>query len=286
MKYYDEKFVNGTIQFLTDKSPIYFAYKMNIDKPDNHTLHINKFYEIYIFIDGNADYIVGGSLFNLKRGDIIIINQYEVHKPVLKDVGPYERFYFLVPADTFDTFMYNPFVNLSKKLILLSDAERNKALDILYEINKTLGSADSNLANFKACGLFIQFISIIGKSLSKNNSNEILSIPNKLPKYIADILIYIDANLTEINTAEEIAKHFGITLTYLSSIFKNAIGTTIKSYIQTKKIAYAKELLDNDFNVTEACYKSGFNDCSYFIKIFKQHIGVTPLNYRKYKSDH
>ena len=91
---------------------------------------------------------------------------------------------------------------------------------------------------------------------------------------------YIDQNAAKIESVEELARRFGLSMPYLSSTFKSKIGTPIKSYIQAKKIAYAKELLDNDYSVTDACYECGFNDCSYFIKVFKRHIGVTPYRYK------
>ena len=273
--------VKENIRILKNKSPIKFVYASNIDSPENHLLHINQFYEIYIFVNGNADYIVGNSCFTLKKGDVILINQYETHKAVLKETGFYERFYFLIPIDSFDEFTYNPFSNITRKFISLSDEKRKDILKILYKIKDLLGNENNEQKSFNAYGLFLQFLSIINDDANTIKKDTFTIRPNKLPKFISDILVYIDENLTKIYSVGPIAKHFGISQPYLSTTFKHYIGTSIKIYIQTKKIAYAKELLDNNYTVTEACYESGFNDCSYFAKIFKSHMGITPLNYRK-----
>ena len=53
-----------------------------------------------------------------------------------------------------------------------------------------------------------------------------------------------------------------------------------EDWIQAKKIALAKDLLDKGADVTEACYECGFNDCSYFIRVFKKYVGMTPLTYK------
>lgn len=273
--------VKENIKFFQNKPPIKFVYTSNIDRPENHHLHINQFYEIYIFVEGYADYIVGDSYFTLKKGDVILINQYETHKVVLKETGFYERFYLLVPIDSFDGFAYNPFDNITPKLISLSDKKRSEVLNILFEMKKILGHDNNEQKSFNAYGLFLQFLSLISNEANFIKTDPLAVRPNKLPKFISDILIYIDANLTKIDSVGALAKHFCISQPYLSTTFKKYIGTSIKIYIQTKKIAYAKELLDKNYTVTEACYESGFNDCSYFAKIFKSHTGITPLNYQK-----
>jgi len=51
--------------------------------------------------------------------------------------------------------------------------------------------------------------------------------------------------------------------------------------IQIKKIALAKSMLIAGSNVTETCFACGFNDCSYFIRIFRKYAGMTPAAYRR-----
>lgn len=271
--------VNKKICLTPGMPAITFAYTKNIDKPSNHHLHINKFFEIYIYIGGDADYIAGDKYFSLNHGDIIVINQYEPHNVVLKSEGLYERFYILVPTESFDNFSYNPFKNINGKLISLPEKRRKKAIDILYEIKNSFVKEPGGRTSFKACGLILEFLAEISGEYPDCASFE-RNTPSRLPKYIADILVYINKNISAIKSADEIAKKFGLSMPYLSITFKNAIGTPLKSYIQAKKISYAKELLDKDFSVTEACYESGFNDCSYFIKVFKHHIGTTPFKYK------
>ena len=117
------------------------------------------------------------------------------------------------------------------------------------------------------------------KNLGASENSIIAKNTQQFPEILSNVLRYIDENLTDIKTAEEIASHFHISSPYLSSIFKSYTDIGIKKYIQLRKISYAKSLLDNGRNVTEACFESGFNSCSYFIKTFKEHIGTTPLAY-------
>jgi methylphosphotriester-DNA--protein-cysteine methyltransferase len=67
----------------------------------------------------------------------------------------------------------------------------------------------------------------------------------------------------------------------MSALFSKHIGVTVREYLRIRKVGLAKQLLDGGASVTFACYESGFGDCSYFIKCFKQYTGLTPLQYKQ-----
>ena len=55
-------------------------------------VHHHAFYEVYCFLDGDVEYWVEGSLYRLKKGDLLLINPMELHRPILKsDSKNYER---------------------------------------------------------------------------------------------------------------------------------------------------------------------------------------------------
>ena len=79
-----------------------------------------------------------------------------------------------------------------------------------------------------------------------------------------------------------VAHKLGISPNYLSTIFSKKQGLPLKRYLQQVRIHNAtKMLVETDFAISEIAYLNGFEDSNYFIKIFKQHIGITPHRYRK-----
>jgi len=79
-----------------------------------------------------------------------------------------------------------------------------------------------------------------------------------------------------------VARKLGISPNYLSTIFSKKQGLPFKRYIQQVRIQNAlKMLLETDFAISEIAHLNGFDDPNYFIKIFKQQIGMTPHRYRK-----
>jgi AraC-like DNA-binding protein len=68
---------------------------------------------------------------------------------------------------------------------------------------------------------------------------------------------------------------------YVSAQFSRQMGLPLKQFIVTKKIALAKQLLEEPLSVTQVCERCGFGDYSNFIRTFKKNTGISPLQWRK-----
>lgn len=282
----DEFLYEANFNVFPDTEQIHFAHTRNFDSPTNHNLHINSYVEIYIYISGETDYIVEDSYFTLNPGDIVVITPLEVHKAVLKNACLYERFYFLIPISVLSSFTTNPLSNIFRpehsSLVSLPPDTRKQMLDILYKISGlTIEYKQRPEIGLMMYSLTLQFICTLNDhvSLSKD-SPDLAKSSGQSTQMLKEILKYIDCNLPVINSIKEIADHFYISTPYLSTMFKQHTGTSLKLYIQTRRIALAKRFLEEGNSVTYACYESGFNDCSYFIKAFKKHNGITPYKYK------
>ncbi|MBR4888778.1 MAG: AraC family transcriptional regulator, partial [Clostridia bacterium] len=52
-------------------------------------------------------------------------------------------------------------------------------------------------------------------------------------------------------------------------------------YIAARRIAYSQQLIEQGRSISEACYQSGFENMSTFIRSFRNITGMTPSEYRK-----
>lgn len=92
---------------------------------------------------------------------------------------------------------------------------------------------------------------------------------------------YIDLHLHETITLADLAKHTGYSSNYISQLFKERMNQSVKSYIQMQKIAVAKNMLsESDYSILEISETLAFSSQSYFTKIFKKIVGMTPLEYK------
>lgn len=77
------------------------------------------------------------------------------------------------------------------------------------------------------------------------------------------------------------ALHFGITPSYLSSLFKEQTGLNLLEYINHTRVEQAKKLLEEGCSLTEVCDKTGFRSSGALIRVFKKITGVTPGQMKK-----
>lgn len=99
--------------------------------------------------------------------------------------------------------------------------------------------------------------------------------------YISRIYEYIEKHYRTASVAE-IAESFSVSPSYLSRLVKKYTGTTISSLVQRVRMQTACDLLTGtDMSVQQICEAVGYGEVSFFIRLFKQHTGKTPHQYRK-----
>lgn len=97
------------------------------------------------------------------------------------------------------------------------------------------------------------------------------------------VLSYINENLHQPISNEELANLCHLHPTHFSRYFKEKVGQTPQRYITHKRIEYAKRLLEQtELSMTEIAESVGFYDNSHFSRSFKQVYGFSPLNYRSF----
>lgn len=95
---------------------------------------------------------------------------------------------------------------------------------------------------------------------------------------------YIDENYQKSITVSEVARKVGVSLSYLSRIYKEVTGNTLINRINLKKIEKAKDYLDNtSMKIYEIAEILGFENTTYFSYFFKKNTGMSPKEYKERK---
>lgn len=98
---------------------------------------------------------------------------------------------------------------------------------------------------------------------------------------ITPLIEFIRNNIHESINLKELSDKACMSTTSFYRYFKRELGVSPIEFILNEKIKYAKKLLSNpNLNITEVSYATGFEDCNYFIRLFKKHEGVTPKQYQ------
>lgn len=94
---------------------------------------------------------------------------------------------------------------------------------------------------------------------------------------------YIHTNFAQPITTASIADALNCNPKSLSRAYHKLYGITLTEAIHRARIKYAMYcLIHQNSNVTEIAQASGFENVSYFIRIFRRHAGMTPAEYRRF----
>jgi AraC-like DNA-binding protein len=92
---------------------------------------------------------------------------------------------------------------------------------------------------------------------------------------------YIRSNIRETINLKDLSDKACMSTTSFYRYFKRELGMSPIEYILNEKIKYAKKLLSNpNVQVNEVSFATGFEDCNYFIRLFKKYEGITPKQYQ------
>lgn len=104
----------------------------------------------------------------------------------------------------------------------------------------------------------------------------------KNEEIVYKVVDYLKKNYMRRITLDEIAAEVFISKAYLSSIFKKDTGESIINYLNRMRVEKSKVLLkEQDVPIVEVANLCGFDGQSYFTKVFRELVGVTPMQYRK-----
>jgi two-component system response regulator YesN len=99
---------------------------------------------------------------------------------------------------------------------------------------------------------------------------------------IGKVIQFIEDHLCEEFSREDIADHVFLNSAYLSRLFRKETGESLSDYILDARVNKAKLLLEKTNNkISDIASTIGYDNFSYFAKMFKKSTGVTPQEYRK-----
>lgn len=109
-----------------------------------------------------------------------------------------------------------------------------------------------------------------------------LEVPNDDKELLRNVIELIRNNIDNDNLQSQfIEEKLGISNSQLYRKIKQNFGFSPGDLIRTTRLKYAAELLrKSNYTVSEVCYRSGFNNRSYFYREFKKMFEHTPKNYQ------
>lgn len=257
-------------------------------KAQNFEFHYHDFNKIIIFISGKVTYHIEGKSYELKPWDILLINNHDIHKPVIDPSEAYERiiiwvnFKFIELHNSIDCNLLTCFNRATEKrfnLVRLSSDLQTNLKSIIYSLESSINSNEFG-SKLLSNSLFIQLIIYLNRIHIQNMYENDPSL-SKYDEQICAILEYINTNLYSNLSVSEISKKFYISNYHLMHKFKKETGYTVYNYILQKKLITAKDLIKSGNPIVKTSLQLGFNDYSSFLRSFKKSFGISPKDFQQ-----
>ena len=255
---------------------------------------ISPFTRMYYITKGSAKLYHNNQVFNLKPHYIYLVPSYTYARYVCDDY--HEEYYISFLEDinngvsiySIKDFEYeietdpNCLYCFERILELNSNREIKNSDPKTYDNRPTLQDfiKQNDSLNTKE---LLETQGILTTLLSKFITNQKLNNDHVTPnKAINQIQNYINENLHNTITIEELANKCHYSTDYFSRLFFKTHGIRPNKYIQTKRIERAQLLLLTTISpLKEIAHKVGFENLAYFSRTFKKHTGKTPAFFRK-----
>ena len=252
-------------------------FHINDQTKKDFSYHYHDFHKIIVFISGKVTYHIEGKAYHLKPRDILLVSQGAIHKPEIDPSVPYERYIFWIRDDLSCQELNTCFQKANDRsfnLVRADSALQEHLKDLLPEIEQTLQNkhfGDTVLRN----ALFTQFMIYINRIFLPTSSS-----PDK-KTYSSDtqveqLLKYINRNLSENLSIDQLANRFFFSKYHMMRKFKNETGYTIHNYITSKRLLMARSLISQGMPVMKAAQASGFHDYTTFVRAYKKQFGKAP----------
>ena len=101
---------------------------------------------------------------------------------------------------------------------------------------------------------------------------------------VEEIRSYVEENAHTNFSIAALAKHYNYNEKYLGRLFKSRTGYTIREYCNQVRLNKAKKLLKSTkLSISRIATQAGYNNVTYFNRVFKEHTQMSPLQYRQKK---
>lgn len=253
--------------------------------------HEHNFFEIYVYLKGSIRLAVENKVFDVKRGDIIVIPPFCIHQllPIHRDRA-YERAYLYVSIPCLKSLQFNEYTLLQPLLHaseekryhfhIANEAEYNSilnAIDILHA-SKQKDYYGKEQLNRSA---LLQLLTLLNKHILQDLNPRENSSVNPV---IEEILGYINEHYNEYLTLDFLADRFFINKYTLTKLFKKHTALTIHNYILLKRISLAKQKMMEGVLPSKVYLETGFSDYSTFYRAFLKSENISPKEFHQFSS--
>lgn len=261
-------------------------HMMHLHQRDR-ALHRHTFFELVYVLKGSATHWVEQDSAPLRAGDYFIIDPGSEHS--YRDTEDLELVNCLFLSEYIDRALGDcPSLSslLSNKVLRFGVPVDIRAADrIFHDGDGTVGRLIRQMeweyaARRVGCMEMLRcyLTQVLVCAIRASEEAERTRIQHDATMAVVD---YLQQHYAQPLSLDNMSRRFGYTPQYLSSLFRKDTGMTIQTFLQRLRVEEACRLMGNrELSLSSIAQAVGYSDAKHFSKVFRQHKGVSPREYR------
>ncbi len=257
-------------------------YAVDSHQTDGTRLHSQPGLELNLTLRGRGTLRVGRQRHPLSAGTLVLIPEPHVHQLSVATPGSYVRSVLCVaPVDA------HPMVPALRALLQSAPFRRPQRLqlgggaarEVRERIARIASEENAPWSTEMALAQVYELLILVARLTSQPAPEQTATA--RLAEAVAThVAAHLDADLT----TKTVAAHFGISREHLSRLFHRHFGTTYQRHVLRQRLLLARRLLaeaDRETPLLEIALGAGFQSHAHFTRLFREHEGVTPTEFRQ-----
>ena len=247
--------------------------------------HYHPEYEIVCVFEGSGRRHVGNHLSNYSDGDLVLIGSNLPHGGFgYGAVGTHEEVVVQFTEDFLgEGFLSKPEMNNIRTLLELS----KQGISFDKKVKEKLTEKFRNLLQIQPFERMIELLNIL-QYLANSTEYELLNGANirynfslKDQERLRKVYIFIEENFAKNIDIQEVANICNLTVPAFCNYFKKNLNQTFTDFVNEYRINQACTMLLEGEGIVDICFRCGFNNISYFGRVFKQIKSTNPSEFRR-----
>lgn len=262
-----------------------FAHKISSRPTGTYAVHDHTVYELVYVVSGQVEFFIAGHVFPIGGGALLTFPPGVMHGVLVRTDTPYERY----------TLHFDPrMLSMERRRLLLSSMpgellgvataqqgknavwekmESSGVLQLLEAMEVLRGAEQETLEELIPIYLEAILAALIPHAARKRSG----PAPSPRPlDQLEQIVSWVDQHYTEAISLDSLADRFFLSKGYLSSLFRQATGSSVKDYVRARRMAHVQLLLSSGMPASQAASRVGFSDYTTFYRAYVRSFGHAP----------
>ncbi|OPH53340.1 hypothetical protein BC351_05545 [Paenibacillus ferrarius] len=277
-----------------NQHPIQCSYSFDRTHDFKEIYHAHQGMELLYVHEGQIRVIMNQQIFDLKPGDLVYFQPFQLHRIQLKleDDSRYVRTLFVFEPSAIERYVA-PFPALLAffhrlwkeplHMQVFTHLPQELTLRKLNDFKNRMDHASTEQLLEEQALCLLELLHHL-KAFEDTSLQS--PPPNRPSSFVAkQVMEWLEEHYSDDFQLNQLAKAIHLSPNYVSAVFRQTIGTTITEYLTALRIRQACWLLKtSSLSIEEIGRSIGLHNASYFSQMFKKHVGLSPYRYKNISS--